>query len=255
MLKTTPENRSPMNRSGWFLDSGDLNQIRNWQEVIGGITTNQLILFEKEGIYDIPGHLTKMCEIVGPGFPISIELPDSKMEAEEMVDLAVAYHELFPTNTVIKVPIIPDDTKGLKVIARLAQRGIQTNATIGINTAQLMLAAEASRRYAGEGSTYISLFWGRAMESSIRGESQEPQDVLSATITYLANHRLDTKIIIGSVREPHQIIEAFSLGADIVTVPPKILEKIMVTTRALETIAQFDAAFEKVKDNPDLKLI
>src|SRR3990167_3654688 len=133
MLKRTFE-KSSINQSGWFLDSGDLNQIRNWQEVIGGITTNQLILFEKEGIYDIPNHLALMCEIVGDHFPISIEIPDSKMSADEMVDLAIAYHELHPTNTVIKVPIIPDNTKGLKVIAQLAQRGIQTNATIGINT-------------------------------------------------------------------------------------------------------------------------
>lgn len=245
-----------MNRSGWFLDSGDLSQIRNWQEVIGGITTNQLILFEKEGIYDIPRHLTQMCEIVGPGFPISIELPDSKMDIEEMIDLAVKYHELFPTNTVIKVPIIPDDTKGLKVIARLVQKGIQTNATIGINTAQLMLAAEASRRYVGQGSTYISLFWGRAIDSVEKYQEGElPQAVLHATLTYLANHRLDTRVIVGSIRKAEQVTEAFDLGADIVTVPPKILEKIMVTTRTLETVAEFDAAYEKVKSNPNLKLI
>lgn len=251
----TKAERPTMDASGWFLDSGDLNQIKKWQEVIGGITTNQLILFEKEGIFDIPDHLQKMCEIVGDNFPISIELPDSKMGVDEMVDLAQKYHDLHPTNTVVKVPIIPDDPKGLKVIYQLVKRGIQTNATIGINSAQLMLAAEASRQYAGEGSTYVSLFWGRAMESADRGESQSPQDVLNATITYLANHGLDTRIIIGSVREPAQIIEAFSLGADIVTVPPKILEKIMYTTRARETVDQFDQAYEHVKDDPNLKLI
>lgn len=248
--------RPPMDASGWFLDSGDPEQVRKWLEVIGGITTNQLILFKKEGIFNIPEHLQLLCQITGPNFPISIELPDSKASLEEMIALAQKYHEMSPSNTVIKVPIIPDDIKGLKVIAALVKQGIRTNATIGINEAQLMLAAEAARRFAGEGSTYVSLFWGRAMESAGRGESRSPQAVLETTLTYLANHRLDnTRVIIGSVRKPEQVIEAFSLGADIVTVPPTILEKIMTTTRALETIKEFDAAFEAVKDDPRLKLI
>ncbi len=247
--------RQPMNSSGWFLDSGNTEEIKKWKEVIGGVTTNQLILFEKDKIYNIPEHLAKMCKIVGPNVPISIELPDSKASFEEMVDLATAYHDQFPENTVIKVPIIPDDVKGLKVISALVGKNIRTNATIGINEGQLMLAAEASRRYAGEGSTYVSLFWGRAIESSKKGESRGPRQVLEATVNYLANHNLDTRIIIGSIRQESQVIEAFESGADIVTVPSKILEKMMFTTRARETVDQFDAAYEKVKDNPNLKLI
>ena len=247
--------RRPMETSGWFLDSGDPEQVEKWFEVIGGITTNQMILFKKEGIFNIPEHLKKLCQITGPNFPISVELPDSKADLDEMIDLAEKYHEMFPTNTVVKVPILPNDVKGLKVIAQLVKRGIRTNATIGINEAQLVLAAEAARRFSGEGATYISLFWARAIESNSRGESHHPKDVLEATLTYLANHQLDTKIIIGSIREPSQVIEAFSLGADIVTVPPSIFEKIMYTSRAVETINEFDAAYEAVKNDPRLKLI
>lgn len=247
--------RKPMKTSGWFLDSGDLVQAEKWLEVIGGITTNQVILFQKEGIYNIPEHLASLCQITGPNFPISVELPDSQASFGEMVALAQNYHDLFPTNTVVKVPILPNDVKGLKVIAELAYRGIHTNATIGINEAQLMLAAEAARRFSGEGATYISLFWARAIESSERGGSRHPKDVLQATLTYLANHQLDTRIIIGSIRKPEQVIEAFSLGADIVTVPPAVLKIIMHTSRALETIQDFDAAYEAVKGDPRLKLI
>lgn len=247
--------RRPMETSGWFLDSGDPEQVEKWFEVIGGITTNQMILFKKEGIFNIPDHLKKLCQITGPNFPISVELPDSKASLDEMVDLAEKYHEMFPTNTVVKVPIIPNDVKGLKVITQLAKRGIRTNATIGINEAQLVLAAEAARRFSGEGATYISLFWARAIESNSRGESRHPKDVLEATLTYLANHQLDTRVIIGSIREPSQVIEAFSLGADIVTVPPGIFEKIMHTSRAVETINEFDAAYETVKNDPRLKLV
>lgn len=247
--------RRSMETSGWFLDSGDPEQVKKWFEVIGGITTNQMILFKKEGIFNIPEHLEKLCQITGPNFPISVELPDSKADLEEMIDLAEKYHERFPSNTVVKVPILPNDTKGLKVIAQLVKRGIRTNATIGINEAQLVLAAEAARRFSGEGATYISLFWARAIESNSRGESRHPKDVLEATLTYLANHQLDTRVIIGSIREPSQVIEAFSLGADIVTVPPSIFEKIMHTSRAVETINEFDAAYEAVKNDPRLKLI
>lgn len=247
--------RRPMDTSGWFLDSGDPDQVNKWLEVIGGITTNQMILFKKEGVFNIPEHLGRLCQITGPDFPISVELPDSKASLEEMVSLAERYYEMFPTNTVIKVPILPGDVKGLKVVSRLVKQGIRTNATIGINEAQLMLAAEAARRFSGEGATYISLFWARAIESNEMGESQHPKDVLEATLTYLANHQLDTRIIVGSIREPAQVIEAFSLGADIVTVPPAIFEKIMHTTRAIETIKEFDAAYEAVKDDPRLKLV
>ena len=247
--------RRPMETSGWFLDSGDPDKVKQWLEVIGGITTNQMILFKKEGIYNIPEHLNKLCQLTGPNFPISVELPDSQASLEDMVSLAQKYHEMFPTNTIIKVPILPNDVKGLKVIAQLVKKGIRTNATIGINEAQLMLAAEAARRFSGEGSTYISLFWARAIESKDRGESRHPKDVLEATLTYLANHQLDTRIIIGSIREPAQVIEAFSLGADIVTVPPTIFEKIMHTTRVLETIKEFDDAYHAVKNDPRLKLV
>lgn len=246
--------REPMDSSGWFLDSGDLKEIKKWKNVIGGVTTNQVILFEKEGIYDVPSHIKKICKIVGEGVPISVELPNSKANEKEMISLAKYYYQQFPKNIVIKVPIIPDDVKGLKVITKLTKIGIRTNATLGINEAQLMLAAEASRKFAGVGSTYISLFWGRAIESKNRGESRGPEEVLTSTIAYLKNHNLKTRVIVGSIRIPSQVTAAFELGADIVAVPPKILDKIMFTTRAKETVEEFDNAYLKVKNNPKLKI-
>jgi transaldolase len=241
--------------SGWFLDTGSLNEIKKWKEVIGGITTNQLILFEKENIYNIPVHLKKVIKIVGPTFPISVELPDSNASIKEMINLASRYNDMFPDNIVIKVPILPDSVKGLKVISKLVKRNIRTNATIGINEAQLTLAAEASRGFAGEGSTYISLFWGRAAESEVRFESRGPRNILISVKNYLERHGLNSKIIVGSIRKPSQVIEAFDFGADIVTVTPQIFEKIMFTSRAKETVDEFDNAFLKVKNNPKLKII
>lgn len=246
---TRLETRPPLVGSGYFLDSGNLNEIKTWADVIGGITTNQLILFQKEGVTNIPAHLTAMCEIVGGGIPISIELPDSSWSAEDLLAFARRYHEAHPTNTVIKVPILPDDIKGLRIIHTLAQEGVRTNATIGLTFGQLTLAAEAARAYAGEGATYISIFWGRTIESVERyREGTLPHQLLEATLTYLANHALDhTRVIVGSIREPHQVIEAFSHGADIVTVPESILRRMLRNTRAEETVREFDEAFRAVQ--------
>lgn len=245
------ETRVPLQGSGYFLDSGDLDEIRKWREVIGGITTNQIILFEKQRVKNVPVHLTSICEIVGDNFPVSVELPDSNWSVEKMFDLAKRYHEEHPTNTVVKVPILPNDVKGLKLIHRLVTAGICTNATIALNFGQLTLAAEAARTYSDRGVSYISLFWGRSIESYERDEiGQMPQQILEATLTYLCNHGLsNTRVIIGSIRRPEQVIEAFSLGADIVTVPPAILEQLLYNKRAEETVIEFDLAFRRLESN------
>lgn len=244
------ETRTPLQGSGYFLDSGDLGEIKRWKEVIGGITTNQLILFEKQGIQNVPAHLSSICEIVGDNFPVSVELPDSSWPIDKMFDLAMQYYEAHPSNTVIKVPILPNDVKGLKLIHKLATTGVQTNATIGINFGQLTLAAEAARAYSDRGVSYISLFWARAIESFKRDEEGSmPQQILEGTLTYLTNHNLcNTRIIVGSIRKPEQVIEAFSLGADIVTVPSTILERLLYNKRAQETVDEFDQAFRRNAD-------
>ena len=241
------ETRTPLQGSGYFLDSGDLDEIKKWREVIGGITTNQLILFEKQGIQNVPAHLNLICETVGDKFPVSVELPDSSWPVEKMFTLALQYHEAHPSNTVIKVPILSDDVKGLKLIHKLATRGVRINATIGINFGQLTLAAEAARAYSDHGVSYISLFWGRAIESFERDkEGLMPQQLLEATLTYLSNHNLcNTRVIIGSIRKPEQVVEAFSQGAEIVTVPPTILGQLLHNKRAQETVDEFDQAFRK----------
>lgn len=250
MSKSTETLRKPLNRSGYFLDSGSIEQIQKWKEIIGGVTTNQVILFSKEGVTNIPEHLDAMCEATGPGIPISLELPDSSWSVEKMVALAEYYYHNHPDNTVIKVPILPKDVKGLKIITILSKNGIPTNATIGMSFGQLTMAAEAARTYAGQGSTYISLFWGRTQECVERyKEGVPPQQLLEATLAYLINHQLnDTRIIVGSIREPVQVIEAFSLGADIVTVPPSILESLLYNRRADETVEEFNSAFRAVEN-------
>lgn len=280
--------RKPLNYSGIFYDSANLEDFKRWFEtnILGGATTNP-VLFQKEDILDVPGHIDKMIEITGQDFPISIEIPDTAMEKDEMIELALKYTERYPTNAVIKVPLDPrDPQKPFEVMYRLGQEGIRVNATIGISMGQLVGAAEALRLSKADGDNYISLFWGRREEAQkqiVEAEMERIIDeakkkhldlteeeiaafkerlvrqvpdavaTLAMTLNYLQNHSLATRVIVGSIRKVSQIEQAFSSGADIVTIPPKLLEEWMYTQRGAETVDQFNKAYRDVKDK--IKLI
>lgn len=271
-----------MTGSGIFYDSADLTDFEKWLKthILGGATTNP-VLFEKAGVLDVVGHITRMVELaqeLGQSrIPISIELPDADWPIEDMVSLAMKYQERFENNAVIKVPMKPDEPdKAFEVIYRLGQEGIRTNATIGITMGQLIGAAEASRSSKARGENYISLFWGRREEArkqmiealmvkvsenvlSLEQVNDEIAGISDAaatlmmTLRYLETHSLNTRVIIGSVRHVHQIEQAFKLGADIVTIPPKLLSEWMYTQRGMETIDQFNQAYRNVADK--IKLI
>ena len=238
-----------MKESGIFYDSANLEEFKKWFKtgILGGATTNPVIL-QKEGVLNIPEHISKMIDIAGDGFPISIEIPDSTMTREEMVDLAIKYRNRFPGNAVIKVPMdVRDSQKAFEVMYRLSQEGVRVNATLGLSAGQLIGASEALRR---SNDSYVSLFWGRCDEAKGEGGAES---ALKTTISYLQKHSLATKIIIGSIRNTNQIERAFELGADIVTIPPKLLEDWMFTQRGVETADQFNKAYRDVKDK--MKLI
>lgn len=234
------------NVTGHFLDSSKLDEIKKWLNVITGVTTNPVIL-QKDGVINIPDHLHQICQEVGAGFPVSVEVPYTQMPETEMLDLARAYNQLFPKNAVIKIPIIE---KGLAVIHQLAKEGIATNATLGVTFAQLAMAADA-------GANFISLFWGRALEGKEKyDEGPGPEVLLESTLTYLLTRgHTDVRVIIGSIRSPDQVRQAFAQGAHIVTVNPDILQKSMEARRLTETIDQFDQAYLQASQDPNFKLV
>jgi len=271
-----------MTSSGIFYDSANLVDFKKWFRtgILGGATTNPLIL-QREGIFNIPKHIKRMIDISGENFPISIEVPDSAMTKKEMITLALKYHDKFPKNAVIKIPMDPRDSqKSFEVMYKLGQRGVRVNATLGVSEGQLIFAAEALRNSKAEGENYISLFWGRReeakqiiIETKIRearelskGESKNfgiedeirlsadldnkvPDAAMSLAITqkYLETHGLAAKIIVGSIRSVEQIEKAFSLGVDIVTIPPKLIEDWMFTQRGVATADQFNQAYRDIK--------
>jgi transaldolase len=229
--------------SGIFFDSSNLDELKRWFStgILGGATTNPVIL-QKEGVFNISEHLRRMIRIVGKGFPISVELPDSEWSESEMLDLAFSYKSKFPDNVVIKVPLDPRDMpKALRIIKLLRATGVSTNATLGLTTGQLISAMEA-------GANYVSLFWGRCEEAGGIGSEL----TLKTIIKYREVHNLDSKIIIGSIRSVDQIDKAFELGADIVTIKPELLEKWMFTQRGVETADEFNKAYRDIKDKVTL---
>jgi len=234
--------------SGIFYDSANLEDFKKWFDagILGGATTNPVIL-QKEGVLNVPEHISKMIDIAGKGFPISIEIPDSDMLKEEMIELALKYRERFPHNAVIKIPMDPRDSqKAFEVMHRLGKEGVIINATLGLSTGQLIGAAEALRE---TNDSYISLFWGRCEEAGGIGAVL----TLTTVLKYLESHNLNSKVIVGSIRSADQIDKAFSLGANIVTIPPKLIEEWMFTQRGVETADQFNKAYRDVEGQ--MKLI
>ncbi len=259
-----------MHSSGIFYDSANLADFKKWYDahIISGATTNPLIL-QKENILNVPEHIERMIEICGESFPISIEIPDSQMDQADMIALALKYKEKFPGNAVIKVPMDPrDPAKAFEVMYKLGVEGVRVNATLGLTMGQLVGASEALRGSKAEGDNYVSLFWARRDEAKKQivdqmvkngtsfeeAQAQVPDAAatLVMTLKYLETHSLATKVIVGSVRNAQQIEQAFSAGADIVTIPPKLLNEWMYTERGVETVNQFDDAFHSVQDKVTL---
>lgn len=262
--------RDKMHSSGIFYDSANLADFKKWYDthIISGATTNPLIL-QKENILNVPEHIDKMIQICGNNFPISVEIPDSQMDQSDMIALALKYKEKFPGNAVIKVPMDPrDPAKAFEVMYKLGLEGVRVNATLGLSMGQLVGASEALRGSKAEGDNYVSLFWARRDEAKKQivdqmvkngtsveeAQAQVPDAAatLAMTLKYLETHSLATKVIVGSVRNAQQIEQAFSVGADIVTIPPKLLNEWMYTERGVETVNQFDDAFHAVLDKVTL---
>lgn len=269
--------RERMQSSGIFFDGADLADFRNWiaTGILGGATTNPVILKDAK-VFDVGNHLQRMIEIAGKGFPLSVEIPDTSMTVDEMVDLGKRYRDRFPDNAVVKVPMDPKaPTKGLEAMHMLAESGVRINATLGITGGQLISAAEAVRKSNAEGDNYISLFWARRNEAKkqiieaqtsqlqeyeaqkigkqLESQIPDAEQTLALVIRYLNAHGLDrVRVIVGSVRTPSDIDRAFGLAADVVTIKPKLLGEWMHTKRGEETVEEFNKAFDDVRDSVNL---
>ncbi len=189
----------------FFIDTANVDEIAQAAElgILDGVTTNPTLLAREKGKGDFKDILKKICEIVQG--PVSAEVVGQ--DAETMVAEAEKLARI-DEHIVIKVPLT---TEGLKAIGRLKAKGIGTNATLVFSANQALLAAKA-------GATFLSPFVGRLDDASHFG-----MDLIEQIVSMFDNYDFETEVIVASVRNPLHVVEAAMIGADVVTIPFKVI--------------------------------
>jgi transaldolase len=194
----------------FFIDTANLDEIKDAYDlgVLDGVTTNPSLI-AKEGIAgrdSFKNHILKICEIVqGPvsAEGVCCDLEGMLREAREL--------SAIDPNVVVKIPMT---TVGLRAVKTLSGEGVQTNVTLIFSPLQALLAAKA-------GATYISPFVGRLDDIS-----QEGMSLVREILDIFSNYLFETEVIVASVRNPLHVLTAARLGADIATIPYKVIEQL-----------------------------
>ena len=204
-----------------FLDTANQAEVEEAVKmgVISGVTTNPSLVAKEGG--DYLERVTYFCNLVGG--PISVEVLST--DATEMLQEARELAKLHE-NIVIKLPITAES---LGVIKQLREEGIKTNATLCFSANQAILAARA-------GATYVSPFVGR-----LNDIGQDGMVLIEEIRTIYRNFGYNTEIIVASIRNPRQVTEAALIGADIATIPFKVLQQMVNHPQTDLGIAKFEA--------------
>lgn len=217
-----------------FLDTANVESIEKYNEmgVVDGITTNPTLLSKEKG--NPIKTMKKIVEIMkGPVSLEVIAITFDKM-MEESLKLAK-----YGDNVVVKIPMTMD---GLKVVHALTKMGIKTNVTLIFSANQALLAAKA-------GATYVSPFIGRLDDTGAEG-----LNLISEIVQIFASYDISTQLLVASVRHPLHVIEVAKMGADVVTLPPDILDKMVLHPLTDKGLDSFLSDWKKLeKDNPDLE--
>jgi transaldolase len=210
----------------FFLDTANLDEIREAASfgIADGVTTNPSLI-AKEGDVDFKQHIAAICEIVSG--PVSAECTSE--DTEGMLREGREYAQIAP-NVVIKCPL----TKaGLKATKQLSSEGIKVNVTLCFSAAQAILAAKA-------GASFISPFIGRLDDIGENGLV-----LLSDIIEIYSNYSWPTEVLAASIRHPIHAIEAARMGADIATMPFKVIDQMFNHPLTDKGQAQFLADWRK----------
>ena len=212
----------------FFLDTANVEDIRkaNAMGVICGVTTNPSLI-AKEG-RDFKQVVAEIASIVDG--PISGEVKATTTDAEGMIregrEIA-AIHK----NMVVKIPLT---VEGLKACHALAAEGIQVNMTLIFTANQALLAARS-------GAAFVSPFVGRLDDISVRGT-----DLIAEVAEIFQRHGIKTEIIAASIRHPMHVTECALAGADIATVPYKVIEQMTHHPLTDQGIEKFRKDYEAV---------
>ena len=212
----------------FFVDTANVDEIRkaNDMGIICGVTTNPSLI-AKEG-RDFNQVIAEIASIVNG--PISGEVKATTTDAEGMIKEGREIAAIHP-NMVVKIPMT---VEGLKAVKVLHAEGIKTNVTLIFSAAQALLAARA-------GATYVSPFLGRLDDISMPGI-----DLINEITEIFMMHDIQTEIIAASIRNPIHVIDCAKAGADIATVPYKVLEQMTKHPLTDQGIAKFQADYKAV---------
>ncbi len=190
----------------FFIDTANTDEIKQAVEMgmVDGVTTNPSLI-AKEG-RDFHEVLKEICTIVDG--PISAEVVS--LESEGMLKEGRELAKI-NDNIVIKVPMI---TEGLKAVKTFADEGIKTNVTLVFSASQALLAAKA-------GASFISPFVGRLDDISLEG-----MDLIGDIMTILDNYGFTSEVIVASIRSPMHVVDSALIGADIATIPFKVITQL-----------------------------
>lgn len=210
----------------FFLDTANLNEIREAAAYgfLDGVTTNPSLV-AKEGNVDFKQHIAAICEIVQG--PVSAEV--TSLDVEGMVNEGREYSKIAP-NVVVKCPLTRE---GLKATHQLSDSGIKVNVTLCFSPAQAILAAKA-------GASFISPFLGRLDDIGENGLI-----LLRDIVEIYENYSWKTEVLAASLRHPIHVIEAARLGADIATMPFKVIDQLFNHPLTDKGQAQFLADWKK----------
>ncbi len=218
-----------------FLDTANLESIRKFNDMglLDGITTNPSLL-SKEGGNPKDG-MAEITKIINGD--VSLEVLST--EYSGMMDEGRNLRN-YGDNVVVKVPMTPD---GLKACKALTVEGIPVNVTLIFSSNQAVLAAKA-------GAKYVSPFIGR-----LDDVGQDGMHLIKEIKTIFSNYNFGTQILVASIRHPIHVIDAALIGADVVTLPPTVLEKMIKHPLTDIGLKNFLADWEKLKsENPDIKV-
>ena len=212
-----------------FIDTANLDEIReaaSWG-VIDGCTTNPSLIAREGG--DFIATIAEICEIVkGPVSAEVVAQDAAGMVREGRLLAKISEH------VVIKVPLLP---QGIEATSVLASEGIAVNVTLCFQAGQALLAAKA-------GATYISPFVGRLDDISSDGN-----DLIRQIVQIYANYpALETQVLAASIRHPDHLIQSALLGADVATVPFKVLRQLFNHPLTERGNVAFLKDWEKVPD-------